>query len=143
MIRWTILKQLCLDFKWRTKWCPSWGSYQWHWLEWVFMDMGTKPLFNILMSSGPMILISWLGCFCACFIAFKWSQLGSHGFCLSLNPKTHSSNKFCKEVPIVWMHSSLRIKLWVWSHCQGSCCSRWTIVWKITIIINYQHFFPC
>jgi hypothetical protein len=44
----------------------------------------------------------------------------------------HSSNKFCKEVPIVWMHWSLWIKLWVWSHCQGNCFFKWRIVWKIT-----------
>jgi hypothetical protein len=42
-----------------------------------------------------------LGHFCVCFIALKRSQLGSHGFYLSSNPNTHSSNKFCKEVSIV------------------------------------------
>jgi hypothetical protein len=62
---------------------------------------GDETSFNILMSSGPMILISQLGCFYACFIALKRSQLKSHGFCLYLNPKMHSSNKFYKEVFIV------------------------------------------
>ncbi len=136
MIRWTILKQLCFNFKWWTKWCSSWGSCWWHWFEWLLMDIGTKPLLNILMSSSPMILISQMGHFYACFIALKWSQLGNHGFCLSLNPKMHSSNNFCKEVPIVLMHWSLWIKLWVWNHYQGSCFFRWTIVWKITNIVN-------
>jgi hypothetical protein len=136
MIRWTILKQLYPGFKWRTKWCLSWGSFQWHWLEWLFMDMGTKPSLNILMSSSPMILISRLGRFYACFVALKRNQLKSHEVFLSLNPKTHSSHKLCKEVPVVWMHWNLRIKLWVWSHCQGSCFFIWSIVWEITRTIT-------
>jgi len=65
------------------------------------MAMGTKPSFNILMNSSPMILISQLGHLCACFVTLNRSQLGNHGFYLNLNPKMHSSNKSCKEVPIV------------------------------------------
>jgi hypothetical protein len=136
MIRWTILKYFFFNFIWRTKWCSNWGSCWWHWLEWLLMDMGTKPLLKILFSSSAMILILWMGRFYACFVALKWSQLGSHRFCLKLNPKTHSSSKFCKEVPIVWMHWSSGIKLWVLSHGQGSYFIKWTIMWKIIRIIN-------
>jgi hypothetical protein len=42
------------------------------------MAMGMKPSLNILMRFGPMILISWLGHFYACFIALKNSQLSKH-----------------------------------------------------------------
>jgi hypothetical protein len=38
------------------------------------MDMGTNPLLNILLSFGPMILISQLGSFCACFTTLKWME---------------------------------------------------------------------
>jgi hypothetical protein len=36
-----------------------------------------------------------------------------------------------KEVPIIWMHWNLQIKLWVWSHCQKNCFFKWMIMWKI------------
>jgi hypothetical protein len=62
---------------------------------------GDKVFFQYLNELGPMILILVLGHFYACFITLKWSQLGSHEFCLSLNPKTHSSNKLRKEIFIV------------------------------------------
>jgi hypothetical protein len=65
------------------------------------MAMGTKPLFNILMNFGPMILISRLGNFCICFITLKRNKLRNHRFCLSLSPKTHFFNKFCKEDLVV------------------------------------------
>ncbi len=106
MIRWTIIKKLFRGFKWRIKWCPSWGNCWWHWLEWLFMAMGMKPLLNILMNSSPMILISRLSHFCACFVTLERNYLRNHGFCLNLNPIMHSSNKSCKEVPIVWCNET-------------------------------------
>jgi len=75
------------------------------------MAMRMKPLLNILMNSSPMILISRLGCFCACFGALKRSQLRSHKFYFNLNPKMDSSNKSCKEVLVVWMHWNLQKKI--------------------------------
>jgi hypothetical protein len=65
------------------------------------MDMGTKPSFNVLMSSSPMILISRSGHLCICFVALKRNYLGNHKFCLSLNPKMHFSNISCEKVCVV------------------------------------------
>ncbi len=52
-------------------------------------------------SNELMTLISRLGHFCTCFVTLKRNQSGSHGFCLSLNPKTHffqqilQGNSYC------------------------------------------------
>jgi hypothetical protein len=71
----------------------------------------------------------------------KLKKHNIHG--LSLNPKMRSSNKSCKEVPVVWMHWSMQTKLYVWSHCQGSCFFRWTIMWKTTRIVTCWCLFAC